>query len=85
MHKISLTKLKKGIRAKIVEVHGGRQAAHRLSVLGLRPGICILKLSSFALQGPVMVRCGSTTLALGHGLAQKVLVEALSDVVPKKT
>lgn len=74
---ISLAKLKKDTRAKVVEVAGGRQVALRLSTLGLRPGSHFLKVSSFALRGPVTVKVGSTTIALGHGMAEKVLVEPI--------
>lgn len=74
---IPLTKLKKDTRAKVIEVAGGKQVALRLSTLGLRPGSHFLKVSSFALRGPVTIKVGSTTIALGHGMAEKVLVEAV--------
>lgn len=72
---IPLTKLKKGVRAKVVETASGKQASHRLSMLGIRVGGYVVKLSSFALRGPVTVKVGSSTLALGHGMAEKVMVE----------
>ena len=75
MPKIPLAKLKKGVKAKIVEVTAGKQMAHRLSSIGLRHGAYITKLSTFALKGPVTVKVGSTTIALGHGMAEKVMVE----------
>ncbi|MFH0877868.1 MAG: FeoA family protein [Candidatus Omnitrophota bacterium] len=70
-----LTKLGKGKKATIVELNAGRQGSHRLSSLGLRLGRHITKISSFALRGPVTVKAGSTTIALGHGMAEKVIVE----------
>ena len=73
---IALTKLKKGSRAKIIEITGGRQTAHKLSAMGLRPGSHLVKISSFALKGPVTVKVCSTTIALGHSMAEKVFVEA---------
>jgi Fe2+ transport system protein FeoA len=76
MNRIPLTKLKKGLKVRIIEVTGGRQMAHRLSTLGLRPGACLTKISAFALRGPVTVKVGSTTIALGHGMAEKVMVDA---------
>jgi len=75
MHRVSLTKVKKGIKVKIVEITGGKLVSHRLSTLGLRSGACVTKLSSFALKGPVTLRVGSTTIALGHSMAEKVLVD----------
>ena len=76
MPKMTLTKLKKGKSAKVVEVAGGKQVSHRLSSLGLRVGVSVSKISDFALKGPVAVKVGSTTIALGHTMAEKVMVEA---------
>jgi Fe2+ transport system protein FeoA len=76
MNRIALTRIKKGIKAKIVEITAGKSSALRLSALGLRPGVCIVKISTFALKGPVTVKVGSATLALGHGMAEKILVDA---------
>lgn len=72
---ISLAKLKKGSKVKILELAAGKEAAGKLSALGLRLGAQVTKVSSFALKGPVTVRVGSTTIALGHGMAEKVIVE----------
>ncbi len=72
---IPLTKLKKGAAAKVVEIISGKQAAHRLSALGIRLGGHVVKLSTFALRGPVTIKVGSSTIALGHGMAEKVMVE----------
>lgn len=80
---IPLTKLKKGIKARIVELSGGKLVAHKLSSLGLRPGSLIVKLSSFVLQGPVTVRSGHTVVALGHGMAEKVMVEVPGEPASK--
>ncbi|MFH1691557.1 MAG: FeoA family protein [Candidatus Omnitrophota bacterium] len=74
---IPLTKLKKGLRAKVVEISSGKQAAHRLSTLGIRLGGYVVKVSAFALKGPVTVKVGSSVIALGHGMAEKVIVELL--------
>jgi len=75
IHQMPLTHLKRGQKARIVEVAPGKQASQRLSSLGLRMGAVVVKFSAFALRGPVTVKVGSTTLALGHGVAEKVLVE----------
>ena len=76
MNRISLIKLKKGLKVRILEITGGKLAARRLTTLGLRPGACLTKIGSFALRGPVTVKVGSTTIALGHSMAEKVLVDA---------
>lgn len=77
MTEITLTKLKKAVKAKVVEVKAGKQLNHRLSSLGIRPGAHITKISSFVLKGPVTVKVGSATIALGHSMAEKVMVVIL--------
>jgi len=76
MHKVSLVRVKKGIKVKIVEISAGKLASSRLSSLGLRVGGCVIKISAFALKGPITVKIGSTTLALGHGMAEKIIVDS---------
>jgi ferrous iron transport protein A len=85
MLKLSLTQLKKGSKARIVEFIGGKEVTHRLMMMGLRPGEQLVKLSAFALRGPVTVRIGHTTLALGHGMAEKVIVEASAEPPAKSS
>lgn len=80
---IPLTKLKKGLKARIIELSGGKMVSHKLSSMGLRPGSPIVKLSSFAMKGPVTVRSGHTVVALGHGMAENILVEVLTEISPK--
>ena len=75
MRRVPLTKIKKDTKVKIIEVNAGKLVALRLSSLGLRPGLLMTKISGFVLRGPVTVKVGQTTLALGHGMAEKILVE----------
>ncbi|MBU0700952.1 ferrous iron transport protein A [bacterium] len=58
----------------IVEIRGGQKIASRLSTLGLVVGANIKKVSRHILQGPVVVETGRTQIAIGFGMAQKVLV-----------
>jgi ferrous iron transport protein A len=47
----------------------------RLNSMGVRPGLRITKVSSMFMRGPVTVRVGQTQLALGFGMARRILVE----------
>ncbi|MGE5280334.1 MAG: FeoA family protein [Deltaproteobacteria bacterium] len=76
MHRMTLNKVKKDHKVTILEVAAGRMANARLSSLGLRPGVMVTKISSFALRGPVAVRVGRSTVAIGHGMAEKIIVES---------
>ena len=75
--KSTLTELKSGTSCKVLEVQGGRNAVSRLEALGIHPGVKLLKKSQLIGHGPVTVEINSHQVALGHGIAHKVLVETL--------
>ncbi|MFO8051110.1 MAG: FeoA family protein [Thermoplasmatota archaeon] len=68
-----LSTAKNGEIVVIREIAGGRRVNLRLSELGLGPGSRITVLRNSG--GPVIVFYGDTRMALGHGVASKVLVE----------
>jgi len=75
MKKISLVQLKEKSKARVLEISGGSSLQHKLMSLGIYPGREIIKLSHFALRGPVTIKVGRSVLALGHTMAAKVMVE----------
>lgn len=77
MRKISLVKMKRGEKTKIVEISGGPALQNRFMGMGIYTGREIAKVSQIALRGPVTIRVGRTTLALGHGMAGKIFVETV--------
>jgi len=72
---ITLSQLKAGRSGKVVEVRGGHGPLRRLSAMGIRPGSKVTKLSSMLMRGPVTVQSGRTQLAIGFGMANKIIVE----------
>lgn len=62
-------------KGKVVEVRGGTGLQDRLMSLGIYPGKEIIKLNSFALRGPVTIKVNRRVFALGHGMANKIIVE----------
>ncbi|MBN2440117.1 MAG: ferrous iron transport protein A [Spirochaetales bacterium] len=46
----------------------------RLEAMGIRPGILIKKISDHFFSGPVIIEVGRTQLAIGYGMAKKMLV-----------
>lgn len=60
---------------KVVEIQGGRGLIARLSAMGVRPGISITKVSGQIMRGPVIVSVGNTRIAIGFGMASRVIVE----------
>ncbi len=71
---VTLTTMKSGQRGTVVAIQAGWGARRRLEVLGIRPGAKLQKVSSLFARGPVVVRVGTAEIALGYGLAEKVLV-----------
>ncbi len=72
---VPLTLLKAGQGGKVVQVQGGMGLVNRLSALGIRPGKRITKVSSMMMRGPVTVQVNGTQVAMGFGMARRVIVE----------
>jgi len=68
-----------GTRLRIVDLSGGESVRRRLMALGFHKGDVVELDGQAILHGPLLVRnCTSdTTVALGRGVAQKILVEAV--------
>ena len=70
-----LTQLEGGESGVVVEIHGGHGLIRRLESLGIRVGKKVTKVSSQFMRGPVTIRIGNSHVALGFGMAKKILVE----------
>jgi Fe2+ transport system protein FeoA len=75
---IPLTSLEPGRRGRLVRIEGGHQVVHRLSELGLTPGVEIEVLRRNG-GGPLLLAVRDTRLAIGRGMADKVLVEIVAE------
>ncbi|MDD3296326.1 MAG: FeoA family protein [Candidatus Omnitrophica bacterium] len=74
---LSLDKLTRGRQAKVISIDKGSNCCQKLENLGLCPGSLVKKISQESSRGPVVVKVGSTQIALGHGMASKITVELL--------
>jgi len=72
---ISLTKMHSGYSGVVVEIQGGFGLISRLNPLGIMPGKKITKVSSMLGQGPVTVEVDRAQLAIGFGMANKIMVK----------
>ena len=71
----SLDQLKLGEKAQVVALAGGRAFQNRLVGMGLNVGSPVeLIRASNGRGGPALVATGGTRLAIGHGMASKILV-----------
>ena len=66
--------LSEGETAVIVDIHGGRNVITRLTSLGLTIGTRVRVIKSIG-PGPILVEVRGSRLALGRGIAMKIIVE----------
>jgi ferrous iron transport protein A len=71
----SLTDLKSGEGGEIAQINGGRGMVNRLAALGIRPGTRITKINAGFMQGPVTIEVDRAQVAIGFGMAARILVE----------
>ena len=74
--KKNLTDLEDGQAGIIVSISGGIEAAKRLADLGLITGTVIKVLRKTLFSGPVQIEVCGSKLAIGRGLASKIMIEA---------
>ena len=72
---LPLNQMEKGENGLIVEIKGGISFFSRLESMNIRVGKRITKLSAMFRRGPITIRLDNTQLALGFGMANKILVE----------
>ena len=72
---VTLRQMRPGQRGKVVEIQGGHGLTNRLSALGIRPGKKITKVSSMLMRGPVTIQTGNAQIAIGFGMANRIIVE----------
>lgn len=72
----ALDKMKKGTKGRVVEIVGGRGVMIKLSAQGIVPGQVVEKVGHLR-GGPVLLKVGRCQIAIGLGLARRVLVEVI--------
>ena len=72
---VTLRQMQSGQSGRVVQIQGGHGLVNRLSALGIRPGKRITKVSSMLMRGPVTIQLSNTQVAVGFGMANKIIVE----------
>jgi Fe2+ transport system protein FeoA len=70
-----LTECQKGKLVEVVNVNAGFKAKRRLANLGIVPGVKIIKRKSAPLKGPLEIIVRGSSLVIGRGLAEKIIVK----------
>jgi len=72
---LTLAEMRTGQTGTVVGVLGGQGLIRRLDALGIRPGKKVTKLSSTLFRGPIILRVDNARVAVGFGMARKIIVE----------
>jgi len=64
-------------KATVIEIQGGAGLRQRLGQMGIHPGDRITVVRYGALRGPILVEVHGSQVALGRGIASKVVVEEM--------
>ena len=72
---LTLAEMRTGQTGTVVGVLGGHGLIRRLDALGIRPGKKVTKISSTLFHGPVTLRVDNAQVAVGFGMARKIIVE----------
>ena len=70
-----LLDVKKGDWARVLRLNGGAGLEDKLTQHGLYPGDCVRVLRAAPMGGPLLVDVHGREIALGRGIAEKILVE----------
>jgi ferrous iron transport protein A len=71
----TLDQLYESKRAKVIDVQGGQGIRQRLGQMGIHPGDTITILRYGALRGPILIELHGSQVALGRGIASRIIVE----------
>lgn len=72
---VALNDLPDGSIGIIMVINGGYGLTQKLDALGIRVGKEITKVSRQWMKGPVIIRSGNTEIAIGYGMARRIMVK----------
>ena len=76
---MTLTRMRSGHSGIVSRIDGGDGLISRLDSLGIRPGKRITKVGSMMMRGPVTIELDGGRVAIGFGMAGKVIVDPDGD------
>jgi ferrous iron transport protein A len=75
MKETNLIRMRSGTKGKVQQIRGGHHMRRKMETLGIRIGCEIEKISRQAFRGPVVIKVGATQVAIGHGMAHRIIVK----------
>ena len=73
----TLADMRSGQSGVLVEMRGGHGMIRRLDALGLRLCKRVRKVSSMLMRGPMVVEVDGFQVAVGYGMASRIIVEIM--------
>lgn len=74
---MNATQLVNGTSARVIRFSGTGHLAAKLAAMGIAPGTVIRKKSDSFMRGPIVIQKGPVQLAIGYGMAQRIIVEPI--------
>ena len=71
---MTLRQMQIGQSGIVFQIQGGHGLINRLNALGIRPGQRVTKVGSTFMRGPVTIQVGNAQVAIGFGMANKIIV-----------
>lgn len=71
----TLLQFSPGDSVRVIDFDGGIYLRSKLTQYGIYPGDCLRLLRKAPLGGPLLVACNDREIALGRGVADKIIVE----------
>ena len=71
----TLLQISPGLTVRVIDFEGGKNLRSKLRQYGIHPGDCLRLLRKAPLGGPLLVACNEREIALGRGVADKIIVE----------
>lgn len=72
---MTLSQMRAGQSGIVAHIEGGYGLVNRLNALGIRLGKRVTKISSMLMRGPVTVQLDNNQVAIGFGMANKIIIE----------
>jgi len=72
---ITLDSIRESQKVKVINISGGWGIRQRLAGLGIHPGNEITVKKSAIMRGPILISIHGNQVALGRGIARKIIVE----------
>jgi ferrous iron transport protein A len=72
---IKLSELTNGKKAKIISLDGGQDLRRKLRTIGIREGKLVKLVTAQPIGGPMVINIDGEQVAIGRGMAQKIMIE----------